>query len=59
MAEHGNHNHLRISRILKSLGILGLHREARELFAALQRVYTMHADAIGNETYHFWRSAVE
>ncbi len=55
----GNHNHLRISRMLKSLCILGLRREAREWFAVLQHVYGEHADAIGSETYHFWRAAVE
>ena len=55
----GNHNHLRISRILKSLCILGLQREAREWFAALQLVYGEHVDTIGSVTYHFWRSAVE
>jgi len=55
----GNHNHLRISRILKSLCILGLQREAREWFAALQLVYGEHTDTIGSVTYHFWRSAVE
>jgi hypothetical protein len=55
----GNHNHLRITRILKSLCILGLRREAREWFAALQRVFVEHADTIGSVTYDFWRKAVE
>jgi hypothetical protein len=55
----GNHNHLRITRILKSLCILGLRPEAREWFAALQRVYAANADKIGNVTYDFWRKAVE
>ncbi len=55
----GNHNHLRITRILKSLCILGLRPEAREWFAALQRVYVDHPDAIGSVTYDFWRKAVE
>jgi hypothetical protein len=55
----GNHNHLRITRILKSLCILGMQREAREWFAALQRVYVANADAIGSMTYEFWRKAVK
>jgi hypothetical protein len=55
----GNHNHLRITRILKSLCILGLQNEAREMFAALQRVYVTNADAIGSMTYEFWRKAVK
>jgi hypothetical protein len=53
-----NHNHLRITRILKSLCILGLQREAREWFAALQRVYVANADLIGRTTYEYWREAV-
>jgi hypothetical protein len=55
----GNHNHLRITRILKSLILLGLKREAQEWFAALQRVYVANADIIGRTTYEYWRNAVE
>ena len=54
-----NHNHLRITRILKSLILLGLKREAQEWFAALQRVYVANADVIGRTTYEYWRNAVE
>ncbi len=54
-----NHNHLRITRILKSLILLGLKREAQEWFAALQRVYVANADIIGRTTYEYWRNAVE
>jgi hypothetical protein len=54
-----NHNHLRITRILKSLTILGLKREALEWFAALQRVYVANTDLIGRTTYEYWRNAVE
>jgi hypothetical protein len=53
-----NHNHLRITRILKSLVLLGLKREALAWFAALQRVYADHAGVIGRATYEYWRSAV-
>jgi hypothetical protein len=54
-----NHNHLRITRILKSLILLGLKREAQEWFAALQRVYVANADVIGSTTYEYWRNSVE
>ncbi|MCX7031940.1 MAG: opioid growth factor receptor-related protein [Spirochaetes bacterium] len=53
-----NHNHLRITRILKSLSILGLKREAVEWFAALQRVCVANAEVIGPTTYEYWRNAV-
>jgi hypothetical protein len=53
-----NHNHLRITRILKSLCILGLQHEALEWFSALQRVYVANADIIGRTTYEYWREAV-
>jgi hypothetical protein len=54
-----NHNHLRITRILKSLILLGLKRESQEWFAALQRVHVANADVIGQTTYEYWRNAVE
>jgi hypothetical protein len=53
-----NHNHLRITRILKSLALLGLKREAVEWSTALQRVYAAKAEVIGPTTYEYWRGAV-
>jgi hypothetical protein len=53
-----NHNHLRITRILRSLRLLGLKHEAVEWFAALQRVYVASADVIGRTTWEYWRNAV-
>jgi hypothetical protein len=54
----GNHNFLRITRILTSLDTLGLPAEARAFFAALDAVYVMKKDIIGATTYRFWRDAV-
>jgi len=54
-----NHNHLRITRILKSSVLLGLKREAIQWFAELQRVYAAHAGIIGPATYEYWRNAIE
>jgi Opioid growth factor receptor (OGFr) conserved region len=57
----GNHNHLRITRILKSLRILGLENEALAFFECLAEIYGdetgKHLSCISSETFHFWRSA--
>jgi len=55
----GNHNYLRLSRILTSLRLLGREAEAQALFAALTVIY--HSDdgsRIGDRTYGFWSRAV-
>ena len=54
-----NHNHLRITRILRSLTLLGLSKEATEFFAALQRVYLRNPDKIGSYTYEYWSRAIK
>ena len=52
-----NHNHLRITRILRSLRVLGLENEALELFKALKRVY--EGGKIGQKSMMFWTRAIE
>jgi hypothetical protein len=56
-----NHNHLRITRILKSLRELGLDPEAQAFFACLTTLYEQeqqkHLPAISPDTFHYWRSA--
>lgn len=55
----GNHNFLRLTRILRSLALLGLDAEARALLGALEEVYRAGgADAIGERSLNFWRNAV-
>jgi hypothetical protein len=54
----GNHNFLRITRILKSLGLLGLNMHARSLFEILNLIYKNNRTVIGANTLEFWRSAV-
>jgi hypothetical protein len=54
----GNHNYLRITRILRSMTLLGLAKEAREFFAVLQRVYQKNAGTIGPIAHEYWRNAV-
>jgi Opioid growth factor receptor (OGFr) conserved region len=57
-----NHNHLRITRILKSLRLAGLEEEAEAFFRCLTEVYGKEAASreprISEETFHFWRGAV-
>jgi len=55
----GNHNFLRITRILRSLSLLGVRAEAEDFLAALETLYTSGADRIiGPRTREFWRGAV-
>ncbi len=56
-----NHNHLRITRILKSLRLLGLEPEAAAFFRALAEIYREESaaahPAISAATFRFWQSA--
>jgi hypothetical protein len=57
----GNHNHLRLSRMLRSLRVLGLEREAALLWEALRSLYERESAAgrrtITVETHAFWQQA--
>jgi hypothetical protein len=57
----GNHNHLRITRILKSLRLLGLEPETAEFFAWLAAVYEAEREkprpGISERSFEFWRQA--
>lgn len=58
----GNHNHLRLTRMLRSLRILGLEAEAQALWRALQVVYETDEGkaSVSDRTYRFWtRAATE
>ncbi len=56
-----NHNHLRITRIIKCLRLVGLDDHARTWFDALAAIYKNEKrkprPAITAETYRFWRNA--
>lgn len=58
----GNHNHLRITRILRCLTVLGLEAEAKTLFGCLSEIYEDDQNkprpAISDETMLYWREAV-
>ncbi|MEB3189773.1 MAG: opioid growth factor receptor-related protein [Snowella sp.] len=53
-----SHNYLRITRILKSLRILGLEAEAQAFFKILQVIYQQEKANIGPYTYAYWLQAV-
>ncbi len=53
----GNHNHLRLTRMLRSLRLLGLAPESDALYQALSEIYRSHSGRITQRTYQFWTSA--
>jgi opioid growth factor receptor-like protein len=57
----GNHNHLRITRILKCLRLLGLDEEATAFFSWLKEIYDEERrkprPGISERTFQFWMSA--
>ena len=56
-----NHNHLRITRIIKSLRLLGLEAEASAFFDCLNQLYAEErakpCPRITLETYEYWQAA--
>jgi hypothetical protein len=54
-----NHNHLRLTRIVRSLHLLGLEVEARALQNGLLQIAEDHPEAISGRTWHFWKTATE
>ena len=54
----GNHNHLRLTRILTSLRLLGLEDHARALFNRLDAIARDHPHAVSATTLAYWRKAV-
>jgi Opioid growth factor receptor (OGFr) conserved region len=54
----GNHNFMRITRILKSMSLLGLKEDAQEFFKALDIIYKAKSDIISETTYEYWKKAV-
>lgn len=61
LAPH-NHNHLRLTRILHSLHLLGLEQESAALLAALESIYKDELQGRGRitpDTIQYWRSATQ
>ena len=53
-----NHNWLRITRILRSLMLLGMEAEAQALYAQLDAVYRSGNFPIPATTFRYWTNAV-
>lgn len=53
-----NHNHLRLTRILSCLCILGLADHARALEACLARIAGQNPGTVTAETLRYWRNAL-
>lgn len=54
-----NHNFLRISRILRSLTLLGCQAEATSFLELLEELFKRYKKVIGEETLTYWRNAVK
>jgi hypothetical protein len=55
----GNHNYLRITRVLTSLREMGLQNEAAAFILALEGMYFDYPNRIGDHTIIFWRQTME
>jgi len=53
-----DHNHLRITRILRCLRVLGLQTEYNAFFTALERVFNDPGIRISGRTMEYWKQAV-
>ena len=53
----GNHNHLRLTRIMTSLGELGLAAQARALWECLSQIAADFPDRVTPATLEYWRAA--
>lgn len=51
-----DHNHLRITRIIRSLRVLGLENEALAFYHALENVESIR---VSDKSREFWRRAAE
>ncbi len=53
----GNHNFLRLTRIMRSLTVLGLPEYARALLGQLEQLYSGRPEIVGQRTIEFWGRA--
>jgi hypothetical protein len=53
----GNHNFLRLTRIVKSLRLLGLEDYAQAVFRCLSLIYAEERGRIGRDSFSFWERA--
>jgi len=55
----GNHNFLRLTRMLKFLRSINKNYEAESLFVMLARVYSDNSFVVGKDTLRYWLDAAE
>lgn len=55
----GNHNHLRITRILRSLSVLGLENYSQSLLQCLEQIYLQEEGKITKLTLSSWQEAIK
>lgn len=53
----GNHNFLRLTRIMKSLATLSLPDLAAGWLEALRGIYSANPNVIGADTWRYWQAA--
>ena len=53
----GNHNFLRITRILRSLSLVGFADLSAAFFECLEDIYKSHSATIGDVTFKYWKAA--
>jgi hypothetical protein len=53
----GDHNHLRLTRILTSVRLLGLDDHCRALYRCLAAIARDHPHAVSSTTLDYWRRA--
>ncbi|MBD2451543.1 hypothetical protein H6G76_31385 [Nostoc sp. FACHB-152] len=53
-----NHNFLRITRILRSITLLGLSVYAAKFFGALEELYLEKQNTIGSVSFQYWKAAI-
>lgn len=56
---HGGHNDLRITRILRSMRVLGLGGEAQALLDCLERLRASEPSGVNARAFDYWRAAIE
>lgn len=54
-----NHNHLRITRMIRSLRVLGCEEAAEEFYQALLRIGKDFRGLIGERSFVFWERAAK
>lgn len=53
-----NHNFLRITRILKSLTLLGFSTDSKQFFTCLEELYLENSEVIGARSFDFWQRSI-